>query len=654
MEMVRLAVLCVAVLWQGAVCAPCIIPSPPRAVRKCADQLSNDSKALVHFLNKVEATYGNLTIDGDLPSLYTYKAIALFDMRKVSDAIAALEHAVHANAHDVRAWSNLADLLAISGNEMAGNKAYDMVEMLGGRSKLGMRLHRIRWRELEVRTSTEEELYLDCLATLQPAECSKSQATSNVEFVTLNGSAKLKLQQYFTEDSLLPSATPPMRRRAKAASVLRIGFIMALVDGGPVNALMQSLLRHLDRKRVSTVVFILSDDVIVKHGWLAESFALFDEVISLHGLTDHECAIKVADHNIDILFDTNGYTYITGLHIMSHRPSPVQVNFLGEPKSAAVDFFDYYLGDRHANPADTTASHFSEKLAMLPVCYLANSHLEWTPDLLLRPRARKVDLPLLTAQGTVAPLQPVNRTPSLSIKQRTDARLSEANGGPLLPLLLGVFHTYSKFDPSIFAVWTNILRRSPLAGLVFSYSASDPEAMANLVLEGQLHGINAQRLHFLQLTKWFAHLHIKTGLDMYLDTYRKNGHTTTLDAAWAGLPTVALGAQDSVARRSAESILHSAADNTPGLVYSLKEYEDLVVLLTARRRGRERLRAWRTRTERVRVFGELFDSRKYAEVFTRTMQAMHELATMREGPVRVCPGESSGLFVHRNSSFHLF
>lgn len=37
------------------------------------------------------------------------------------------------------------------------------------------------------------------------------------------------------------------------------------------------------------------------------------------------------------------------------------------------------------------------------------------------------------------------------------------------------------------------------------------------------------------------HLHSKTALDLVLDTTAKNGHTTGLDAVWAGVPTVTLG-----------------------------------------------------------------------------------------------------------------
>jgi predicted O-linked N-acetylglucosamine transferase (SPINDLY family) len=40
---------------------------------------------------------------------------------------------------------------------------------------------------------------------------------------------------------------------------------------------------------------------------------------------------------------------------------------------------------------------------------------------------------------------------------------------------------------------------------------------------------------------WLDHLYTKTALDFMLDTSSKNGHTTGLDAVWAGVPTMSIG-----------------------------------------------------------------------------------------------------------------
>jgi hypothetical protein len=105
-----------------------------------------------------------------------------------------------------------------------------------------------------------------------------------------------------------------------------------------------------------------------------------------------------------------------------------------------------------------------------------------------------------------------------------------------------------------------------------------------------------------------------------------------VDAAWAGLPTVALGAQATAGRRSAESVLRYSARNEHGVVYSLKEYEDLVVGLTFTLRGRKRLSAWRQYTERARLTGELFDETHYADAFLRTLEVMQDASQVQRAP----------------------
>lgn len=627
------------------------------AVRKCAEILANKSQALLLYLNKVEDKYGTLSIDTILPSLYTFQAVALFEMRRLPEAVEALKKAVDGNPADLRAWSNLADLETMMGRIADGNKAYDMMESLSGRVNLGMKCKRIRWNNLEQDIYSEQKLFLECLTVKQSPACDRSRFTSSMDFVDLNGSAKMELDIYFAREFALPPheehIASPKSVTIQQNKVLVVGFVIALMDGGPVNALMQSLLRHLNRAKVVTVAFLLSTENKIPAQWLADALGLFDEVVSLQGLSDRDSAATVAQRGVDVLFDTNGYSYLTGIHVLKYRPSRVQVNFLGDPTSAALGFFDYYLGDARANPVDTMAAHFSEKFALLPPphCYIANSHSEWTPDVLLRRRPAPSELPFMSHTGG-GEGGLVRRLPAAN----TCVVAKDRCCGVSAQLLLGVFHTYNKFDPVLFGVWMNILRRSPATALVFNFNPSDAEAMRNLVLQGQFHGAPESRVLFLSLTKWFAHTHFKSGLDLYLDTVRKNGHTTTIDAAWAGLPTVALGAQDIAERRSAESVLHAAGGNTHGLVYSLKEYEDLAVALTANCRGRSRLAAWRRFTERVRLFGSLFNGRQYADAFVQTLQGMAEASALKdeENWAREGGNAQRRPAKYNNSNFHVF
>ena len=587
--------------------------------RRCCDILENNNTALLSFLENVENVRGHLNVDKILPSLYTYRSVALFETYRIREAAEALENAVRFNPADARAWHNLGEIRSIASSTGDKYAAYDMAESLTGKPYLGNRFARVMWHKMEENLKVCENQFLTCLTHLSKKYCEDAHISASAEMVELNGTSKVVLQQYFSrpfheEISNLTDLTSLYHNtvRTQPENHLIIGFVLATLDGGPVNALTQTLLRRLDRRRCTLVGFIVSTKTTVAEDWMGGMLRSFDQLVSLDGLSQLEGATVIAKHKVDVLIDMNGFTLITGVHIMKHRPCPIQINFLGDPLTAALQFMDYYIGDVRANPPDTTADHFTERLALLSTGYLANSHKEASPDVLFRAHMTKAELPMMSPLGAPETLKPLFcRTCDLQE-----------------PLLFGTFHTYSKIDAPIFYVWMNILRRVSPSSLVFSAALTDPVAMQNLVKEATVHGVAPHRATFLSLTEWYLHLHHKSALDMFLDTTRKNGHTTTVDAAWAGLPTVALAGAENVARRSAESTLHASAENTHGLVYSLKEYEDLAVALTATRRGRRRLTDWRQFTDRARVSSNMFDGLYYADKFLHSLQSIRELDSL--------------------------
>lgn len=585
-------------------------------IRECCDILDNNTSAILSFLENVENVYGHLNIDSILPSLYTYRSVALFEAYRIHEAGEALHEAVRFNPTDARAWHNLGEIRSLVSTLGDKYEAYNMAESLTGKPYIGKRYARVMWQGMEANLKACENEYLTCLAHLSKKYCEDAHISVSIDLIELNGTTKATLQEYFARSFHLEVANltdltylHSHTKRTQPHNHLVIGVVLATLDSGPVNALTQTLLRRLDRRRCSVVGFVVSTKTVVATDWTGTMLRSFDQLVSLNGMSHLEGATVIAKHKVDVLIDMNGFTFLTGVHIMKHRPCPIQINFLGDPLTAALTFMDYYIGDVYANPPDTTAAHFTEKLALLSTSYLANSHREFTPDVLLRTRMSKQDLPMMSHLGIPQKLKPLF------------CRTCDVQD----PLLFGAFHTYSKFDATIFHVWMNILRRVDPSSIVFAATLSDPVAMQNLVTEAAAHGVASHRAVFLGLTEWYLHLHHKSALDMFLDTTRKNGHTTTVDAAWAGLPTVALAGTHSTARRSAESILHSATENTHGLVYSLKEYEDLVVELTATRRGRRRLSSWRQFTDRSRIHSDMFDGMYFADRFLHSLQSIREL-----------------------------
>ena len=65
---------------------------------------------VIAYLDQVEDSYGTLLIDDVIPSLYSYKAIALYNGLKVEEAEKMLKIAVHHYPNDTRSWINLGEM----------------------------------------------------------------------------------------------------------------------------------------------------------------------------------------------------------------------------------------------------------------------------------------------------------------------------------------------------------------------------------------------------------------------------------------------------------------------------------------------------------------------------------------------------------------
>ena len=171
------------------------------------------------------------------------------------------------------------------------------------------------------------------------------------------------------------------------------------------------------------------------------------------------------------------------------------------------------------------------------------------------------------------------------------------------------FNRPEKIEPVIFDAWVRILKRVPQS--VLWLMASNRTARANLIDEALRRGLPAERLIFADAMPKARHLQRLRLADVMLDTRIVNGHTTTSDALWAGLPVITL-AGSQFASRVSESCLE--AIGLPELVTrSLDEYESLAVRLAEDADLRQNLRA---RLWANRLTQPLFDTRR----FTRNLE----------------------------------
>ncbi|MBY0508692.1 MAG: tetratricopeptide repeat protein [Rhodospirillaceae bacterium] len=307
---------------------------------------------------------------------------------------------------------------------------------------------------------------------------------------------------------------------------VRLGYISCDFHEHPLSHLAVELYERHDRSRFEVLAY--------SHGYREHSpmrarlEKAFDRFIDLDTASDQEAARKIAADGVDILIDLAGYTRYARTGILSRRPAPIQVNYLGYPSTMGVNFMDYCVVDQFVVPPEQR-TFFSEELVYLPDCYQISSHRDIAPD-----------------------------SPTRSER-----------GLPETGFVFCCFNNISKIRPVFFDVWMRLLRQVP--GSVLWLLAGHDVTHANLRREAQARGVEPDRLIFAPRLPLADHLARHRLADIFLDTLPYNAHTTMSDALWAGLPAVTC-VGDTFPGRVGGSILR-AVGLEELVTHNLEEYE---------------------------------------------------------------------------------
>ncbi|MDR2507295.1 MAG: tetratricopeptide repeat protein [Candidatus Accumulibacter sp.] len=343
---------------------------------------------------------------------------------------------------------------------------------------------------------------------------------------------------------------------------LRVGYLSSDFKAHATSWLMIEMLEAHDRSRFE--IFALS------HG-TGDGSAMRDRVeravehfIDLAKLPEHEAVARIAALELDMLIDLKGYTDDNRAGWLRYRLAPVQATWLGYPGTLGAPWVDCLIADARVAPPEN-AWMFSERLVHLPGSYQPNC------------RARDC-----------AP-----------------APERAAEGLPENALVLCSFNQAYKITPEIFAVWLDVLREFPETALWLW--ESNRWAADSLRRAAETSGVVAARLVFAEGRPQAEHLARLRLASLALDTFPCNGHTTTSDALWAGVPVVTLQGE-AFASRVAGSLLHAAG--LPELVAANRTDYGNIIRRFCRDAG---FRASvSTKAGALRENSDIFDSRKFA------------------------------------------
>jgi protein O-GlcNAc transferase len=311
-----------------------------------------------------------------------------------------------------------------------------------------------------------------------------------------------------------------------------------------------------------------------------------DKFIELRHLNHVDAGRRIYDDQVDILVDLMGHTRNNRFMICALRPAPIQVGYLGFPGTTGADFIDYIITDRIVTP-ESHAAYYSEQFVYLPHSFQINDHTQ----LISRKRYR-----------------------------RGEFRLPESSF-----VFCSFNHAY-KIEPLMFDVWMGILRQIPES--VLWLSRVNETAESNLRGEARNRGIWPERLIFSEkLLSKEEHLARLKLADLALDTRIYNGHATTSDALWAGVPVITLQGSH-FASRVSSSIL-TAIGLSDLIAHSLEDYEALAVCLA---RSPGELQAVRQRLEKNRSTEPLFDTPRFVKNLEQGYKEMWRIFLAGEAP----------------------
>jgi protein O-GlcNAc transferase len=253
---------------------------------------------------------------------------------------------------------------------------------------------------------------------------------------------------------------------------------------------MDPLMRNHDHQQFE--IFCYAE--MVRSDWVTRRLQTYaDHWLDTRRLSDDDLARKIREDQIDILVDLKLHSADNRLLVFAQRPAPVQAEWLGYPDSSGLETIDYRLTDRYLEEESAPYS-MPERRIFLPDCF-------WCYD-------------PLTSEPMPGPL------PALAAGYVT----------------FGCLNNFTKLNDLTLGLWARILRATPHSRLLLLAPAGSARERVLEVL--QRGGVDRGAVEFVGRQSRRDYLAAYRRIDVGLDTFPCNGHTTSLDASWMGVPSV--------------------------------------------------------------------------------------------------------------------
>ena len=276
---------------------------------------------------------------------------------------------------------------------------------------------------------------------------------------------------------------------------LRLGLVSADFGNHPGGHFTLSTLRALCKKNFELIAYSTND----RKDEIATQFRnLFLKWNSIENKTDEDVVKLINNDGIHILIDMQGHSANNRLPLFINRPAPVQATWLGQG-STGIPEIDYFIGSHHITPKKEEQNYVEEiyRLPQISQCFTE-------PNFDLK----------------------VNELPALNNKFVT----------------FGCLNKISKINDEVIFVWSKILKSIKNSKLLLkTKELDDKKIVENMISRFSKNKIKSDQLILIGKSKSREDsLRIYNKIDIGLDPFPFQGVTTTVEAAWMGVPVLTL------------------------------------------------------------------------------------------------------------------
>jgi hypothetical protein len=370
-------------------------------------------------------------------------------------------------------------------------------------------------------------------------------------------------QSFLEMNTFLPDKPLFTVYNNRSKKIPRIGYLSSDFNPHSVANFILPILKHHDRTKFD--IHLFSNDENVSKLFLDLQYP----VHKINGLNSVDSANMIHKLQIDILFDLNGHTGNNRLDVFAHRPSPIQISYLGYANTTGLTSIQYRFTDFVADHPESTQL-FSEQLIRMPGCFLL--------------------------------FDPIH---NFTIERKKTV----ANR-----IVLGSLHKEAKLNDHVFSVWKQILDASPNAVLFIKLESFDNVAERT---EYYTKKINVEKERIIISPNLYDKEYdsVYTKIDILLDSFPYSGTTVTCNTLYNSIPVITLYNNDIHAHNVSSSLLINSG-LSEFVAYSQNEYIDIVVDLVKRP---EKIDYYKSiiRNKFLELMNPKIFMRKYEDVLTK-------------------------------------